>query len=238
MDIFLADENVVFSAAIVFMLIALLLELFSSGAISGLLDGMIPDVEVPDVDVEIPDVDIEIPDADVDADIGSDVGTGERAHVPALSKLFVWAKSKVPMLVYFIIFLAAFSITGLVTQFYVKRVFDHYLPSFIIVPIAFFLAIFFARYISKGLSKVVFKDETTAVSSESFVGHLATITTGIAKRGLKAEARLKDKHNQNHYVYVEPDENDAEFKAGEEVLLIKMEKNGTFRCIEDELKTN
>ena len=234
MDIFLADENIIFSAAICFMLMALLLEIVSSGVISGLLDGMIPDIEVPDVDVEVPDVDIEVPDVDVDAD----VSTGEGAHVPALSKLFVWAKSKVPMLVYFIIFLAAFSTTGLITQFYIKKGFGHYLPSFIIGPIAFFLAIFFARYVSKGLSKVIFKDETTAVSSESFIGHLATITTGTAKRGLQAEARLKDKHNQNHYVYVEPDEDGAEFKAGEEVLLIKMEKDGTFRCIEDELNTN
>lgn len=227
MELFLANENMAFSVALVFLIFVFLLEVISSGAISGMLDGLIPDVDA-DVDVEI-EVDVDV-DADVDADVGEGVG------VPALSKLFIWVKGKVPMLVYFIIFLSSFSAIGFVIQYYMKDKTGHYFPWFIIVPIAFIASILISRYISKLCSKIAFKDETMAVSSETFVGTLATITIGKTKRGLKAEARLTDIHGQTHYVFVEPEDDNAEFKAGEEVLLIRKEKDGTFRCIEDEFK--
>ncbi len=234
MELFLSTENTAFSVALVLLVLIFLLEVLSSGVISGFLDGLIPDfdadVDVPDIDV--PEIEIDI-DADADVDVEADVGEG--ASVPALSKLFIWVKGKVPMLVYFIIFLSSFSGIGLIGQFYIKKYTSHYFPWFIIVPASFVLSILISRYISKLCSHIAFKDESTAVSSDEFIGTLATITVGSTKRGLRAEARLKDKHGQQHLVYLEPEEDDAEFKAGDEVLIIRKEKDGTFRCIENEL---
>jgi len=219
MELFLASENTAFSVALAFMILVLILEVLSSGIISGMLDSLVPDI---DLDIDI----------DADMDIDADISGG--ADTPALSKIFIWTKDKVPMLVYFIIFLTVFSSIGFVTQYYVKRAIGHYLPWFFIVPSAFILSVLISRYISKLLSKIAFKDETTAVSSDSFVGSLATITTNVAKKGRRVEARLIDKHGQIHYVFIEPEDEGAEFKVGEEVLLIRKE-NDTFKCVENEL---
>jgi hypothetical protein len=225
MELFLASENMAFSVAVTFMVLVLLLEVLSSGIISGVLDSLIPDIDI-DTDVGT-DVDIE---ANIDTDVHV-VGN----NIPAISKVFIWTKDKVPMLVYFIILLSVFSIIGFITQYYVKKITGHYLPWFFSVPGALIIAVLISRYIARFFSRVIFKEETTAISSDDFVGHLATITVITAKVGKQVEARLTDKHNQIHYVFVEPEDKEAEFKVGEEVLLIRKEKDGSFKCVENEL---
>jgi len=230
MELFLANENMAFSTALVFLILVFILEVLSSGVISSMLDGLIPEVDInTDIDAEI--------DVGTDVDINSDINTetGEGTNVPTLSKLFIWVKDKVPMLVYFIIFLSIFCMIGFITQYFLKKITGYYLPWFFIVPGTFILSVLISRYISKFLSKFVFKDETTAVSSETFVGYLATITTSTAKRGKQVEARLTDGYGQLHYVYVEPEYKDAEFIVDEEVLLIRKRKDGSFNCVENEL---
>ena len=77
------------------------------------------------------------------------------------------------------------------------------------------------RVIGTGLAKLIPKDETTAVSTDSFVGRVATITLGTARKGEPAQAKLTDRHGQTHYVMVEPDSEDTVFEAGDSVLLIE-----------------
>ncbi|WP_334313545.1 OB-fold-containig protein [Psychrosphaera algicola] len=66
------------------------------------------------------------------------------------------------------------------------------------------------------------KEESSAVSKESFAGLLANITVGTAKLGQPAEAMIRDEFNQKHYVLVEPIEED-EFSQGENVVLVVKE---------------
>lgn len=64
------------------------------------------------------------------------------------------------------------------------------------------------------------KDETEAVSTDSFVGRIALITLGKAEKGNPAQARLKDRFGKSHYIMVEPETEDVVFEQGEQVLLI------------------
>lgn len=52
-------------------------------------------------------------------------------------------------------------------------------------------------------------------------GHRGTITQGTASRGKPAEAKIKDRHNNMHYLRVEPLEDDATFPQGSDVTLIR-----------------
>ena len=58
-------------------------------------------------------------------------------------------------------------------------------------------------------------------SKESLVGRVATITLGTAKHGHPAEAKVKDQHDQTHYLMVEPDALEQEFAQGTKVLLVR-----------------
>jgi hypothetical protein len=80
------------------------------------------------------------------------------------------------------------------------------------------------------LAKVMPRDETQSVSAQSFIGQVATIVLGTARPGSAAQARLRDKHGQTHYVMVEPDEADEQFDAGEAVLIVSQQGH-TYRVI-------
>jgi hypothetical protein len=74
------------------------------------------------------------------------------------------------------------------------------------------------------------KDETDAVSEQSFIGRVAVITLGNASHGSPAEAKLKDQHGQMHYVMVEPDLPNEAFSQGTAVILVR-QKGAHFTAI-------
>ena len=51
------------------------------------------------------------------------------------------------------------------------------------------------------------------------------ITQGTAARGKPAEAKIKDRHGNIHYVRVEPLDDDAVFPKGSDVRLIRKRGN-------------
>jgi hypothetical protein len=79
------------------------------------------------------------------------------------------------------------------------------------------------------LAKVMPRDETQSVSAQSFIGQVATIVLGTASVANPAQARLRDKHGQTHYVMVEPDDEDS-FEAGDSVLIVA-QAGPTYRVI-------
>lgn len=175
-----------------------LLELISAGAASGIIDSIIPDL-----------------DADIDTEIDTET------DIPALSRLLGWLRGgKVPLLIYLVCFLTTFSITGFIGQSISMGILERFLPTIIIIGPVFFVSVFITRSFCGMLSKVCIKDETSAVSRESFVGKIATITVGTAQIGKPAEAKLNDKYGNTHYVYVEPNEEGAEYPKGTQVLLL------------------
>ncbi len=159
-------------------------------AFSGLVDGALPEM-----------------DADID---GGD----------AIGKLFAWLYvGKVPVLIVFAAFLAGFGLSGLAMQSVIAGVFGSPLPALVAAPLAFFAALPLTRLLAGAIALILPREETDAVSSDTFVGRIAEIVRGEARMGAPAEAKLADGHGQTHYILVEPDEGGVAFAAGAEILI-------------------
>lgn len=194
-----AKANLPFTVALALMFFIAMLEgvgtLLGLG-VSSLLDSIAPDI-----------------DTDVDAEIDSASG---------LSRFLGWLQfGKVPVLVLLIVFLTSFGLIGLVLQSVMHDWFGRFLPAIVASVPAFFLALPVVRSLGGVVAKIFPQDETEAVSDKSFIGRVAVITLGTASSGSAAEARLQDQHGQTHYVMVVPDQADASFDQGTEVLLVK-----------------
>ncbi|MCH9813482.1 MAG: YqiJ family protein [Epsilonproteobacteria bacterium] len=194
----MSNQNILFFTAIVlFLLIAVLeglLTLIGFG-FSSFLDSLAPDF-----------------DLDTELDI-------TESKLPALTEFFGWVnKGRVPVLMLFILFLMFFGIYGLLLQALTGMIFSQYLVA---IP-AFFLTLVTIRVSSVYIAKVIPKDESSAISEESFIGYSATIVIGQAKLGRPAEAKFVDVNAHTQYIMVEPVE-DVVFKQGDEVLIVKKE---------------
>lgn len=218
-----ANDNIPFAVAAGLMLAIGLMELFTGSGLSEFLDNLIPDFDA-DIDVDV-DVDVDV-DADVDFD------------GPVLGRLFSWIKVKgVPVLVVFLCFLFCFASIGYLGQNLYHGITGHYIVWWLACIPSFILSLPFVRYMSLFLAKFLIKDITNAVSSDSFIGKLATIVTGTAKHGMPAEARLKDHHGNDHYIRVVPDEKTDEYPKGTKVYLVRrlQEGSSTFIAVKESL---
>lgn len=195
-ELILSGDNLPFTVALMLMLLLSLLELASLVGGVGLgtfLDSLGPD---------IPDVDL-----DVDAQAPTFLG---------------WlGLGKVPFAIILLIFLSSFGIVGIVLQALFRSVVGFYLPWFLAIWIPIFFTLPVIRVSSNFLSKYLIKDETDAVSEDTFVGKVAIIIRGTAKLGQPAEAKLQDRHGCTHYILVEPDKSGLEFEQFQQVLVIK-----------------
>lgn len=117
-------------------------------------------------------------------------------------------------------FLSAFGATGIAIQWLSLSVFGFALPgSFLVLP-AIFVAIPFTRASGLLVAKAIPKDESEAVSQREFIGKIATIIRGQAKRGQPAEAKVTDSHGMTHYLLVEPDDANEEFDQHDEIIVV------------------
>lgn len=83
------------------------------------------------------------------------------------------------------------------------------------------------------MEKVLPKDETAAVSVESFVGRVATIVIGTATHLRATEAKLVGPEGKIHYLQVVADVQEQSFSKGEEVLVVGRRSEGVFTVIEN-----
>ena len=220
-----ADANMPFAIALTVMLGIALLEgvaMLLGAGLSGFIDSMMPEF---DVDVDI--------DADLDYHAHAGVDASEVPAAAPLSKFLGWLRiGKVPILILLVILLTAFGIIGLIMQSMVHSLAGFYLPSFVASAAALTLSLPMMRICALGLEKVMPKDETTAVTEQSLVGRIATITLGTARKDSPAEAKVTDQHGLTHYVMLEPDEAGVEFNSGQDVLLIAYD-GSTYAAIEN-----
>lgn len=200
-DLFLMPENLPFAVAIALMLFIGLLEgvgMLLGFAISGILDNLVPDMEL-----------------EVDADIGDHGAFGE---------FLSWLRIReVPVIAILIAFLASFGATGLALQQILNSVLGFSLPSLVAAVIAFFLAFPGVRLFAGVLAKIMPRDETSAISTQTFIGRTATITLGTAKEGSPAEGKFRDQFGTTHYVMLAPDVAGEEFPQGSEMLIVRQD---------------
>jgi hypothetical protein len=224
-EFLMASENLPFTIALGLMVGLGVLEgvatLMGMG-VSGMLDSLLPEF---DVDI---DLDLDALGGAADGLAGADadgmhvVDAHAHSWLGALSRLLGWLHiGRVPILMLLVLFLLSFGLLGLVVQSLALNTLQAMLPAFIACVPAFVGGILFVRGAGGILYRVMPRDETDAVSEQTFVGRVARITLGTARHGFPAQARLRDQHGQTHYVMVEPDDPMQTFTAGADVLLVR-----------------
>lgn len=201
LSLMLASENLLFSIALVLMLMIAVLEgvaaLFGAG-VSSALESLLPESELS------PHTEVGSADADT-----------------ALSRFLGWLRiGEVPLLMLLVVFLSAFGLLGLLLQGTLHSLTGSLAPGWLAVPMVFLLSLPLVRLGGGVLQAIMPQDETTAVSADSLLGRIAVITLGTARFQYPAEARVKDQHGYNHYLQLEPDAEGDEFEQGTEVLLL------------------
>lgn len=223
-DFLFSEGNVLFIAALVAMLAIGLLEGLASivgVGFSNLIDSLIPNV---DVGIEVPDFG-DVPDAGV---LDGPLDTSS-----PLMKTLGWLRlGRIPFIVFLVVTLSIFGISGLSLQLFFHRLFGGYLPLLIAGPAALFVTLPLTRMSAMALERILPKDESSAITEASFIGRSATVVTGTARHGAPAQAKVRDEHGQSHYVMVEPDADQTEFEVGSKVLLVK-KQGAVFVCIVD-----
>ena len=159
-------------------------------------------------------------DADFDLDADGD-GLPDAGMFDGLLTLL--GIGRVPLTIWLALFLFLFAGIGLSVQELATSLTGSPLDSWLAAVIAGVAALPVTGVFARPLGRILPKDHTTAVSTESLIGRRATITDGVARTGSPARARVKDVHGQTHYVMVEPHETSSEIHAGDEVLLVRRE---------------
>lgn len=196
-----------FTAALMVMVLILLFELASAifgASATELLDNSLPDF---------------------------DPATPEGPEPGVLTSMMSWLYvGRAPLLILLAAFLTSFGLTGFILQGVWKGIFGFHIWSWLAAIPALAAALFFTRVIGRFFSRVMKQEESDAVSQASFVGKIAVVMRGEARRGFPAEAKLRDLAGATHYVLVEPDEENAVLPAGSEVLLTE-QAGAVFRAI-------
>ena len=138
---------------------------------------------------------------------------------------------KVPILVVLVIFLTTFTVIGYAAQFAARNSTGHFMPLALAAGVAFIAGFFAVRVLGSALSRMIPKDETSAVPDASLVGRIGTIVVGTARSGRPAEARIRDEHGMNQYVMVEPENPSETFESGARVLLVRHLSGRRFQAI-------
>ncbi|MCL2178073.1 MAG: YqiJ family protein [Proteobacteria bacterium] len=196
MSLFLAQQSLPFTIALIVMLVLTVLEgaslLVGGSGLSEMLDNVI--------------------DFDMDADAGI------HGHGGLLGWLHF---GRVPVLMLLILFLTSFGIAGLLIQMLANSIVGNFLPSWLASIGAFFASVPAVRAGGFMLEKILPKDESSAISLDALVGRAGIIVIGTARMGAAAQARVRDEHGRSHYVMVEPDNENSVFETGTEILLVK-----------------
>lgn len=148
-----------------------------------------------------------------------------------LDRVLGWLHiGKVPALVLLLLFLGGYTVFGYSLQMVAKGLFGGYLPAWLAGLVAVPAGMATVRALGALIAHIIPRDETSAVSEQGLIGRVGVIVAGGARRGLAAQARVKDSHGRSHYLMVEPDIDGESFDEGAQVLIVR--KVGAFyRCI-------
>ncbi len=157
-----------------------------------------------------------------DVDVQADADTGDVGSNSSLGKLFGWLNvGRVPIMILFVIFLTIFGLTGYALQGVTLEILGTMLPALLAALVAFFLSLPMVRVLGRSIGKLMPTDETEVISEDTFIGRIATITLGTAKKGRPARAKFKDNYGTTHLIMVEPEEEGEEFSEGNVILLVE-----------------
>lgn len=152
-----------------------------------------------------------------------EVDAGDSGAMEGLASIL--GIGRVPFLAWLAIFLLMFSGVGVTGQYLLDSMLGTMLLPLPAAALAVLPALLLTGVGARVLSPIVPRDETTAVHVDALLGKRGRIDIGSARRGHPARAVVKDIHGQPHNIMVEPHEDGAEFLAGDEVLLVRLEND-------------
>jgi hypothetical protein len=150
---------------------------------------------------------------------GQDASVDANSH-HGLDGLFLWINTgRLPLLILIILALGVFSIGGFLLQG-IAHAAGTALPVSIAAIAAAACSIPVIRSTSRGLARMIPRDETYAVSDADFVGKVAQVSVGPLDQGLPGRVRLKDAFGNWHTVAARASPDSQSLPVGASVLLV------------------
>jgi hypothetical protein len=144
----------------------------------------------------------------------------EGDHDGVVGGLFLWVNAgRLPLLILIIVALGVFSIAGFFLQG-VAHLAGTTIPVTLAALLAAALSLPAIRVSSRGIAKIIPRDESYAVNDDDFVGQVAEVSIGPLDQGLPGRVRLKDVFGNWHSVPARASADSASLPVGASVLLV------------------
>jgi hypothetical protein len=151
--------------------------------------------------------------------LGKDVAVEADSH-NGLGGLLLWINAgRLPLLILIILAFGVFSIEGFLLQG-IAHAAGTALPVSIAALAATAGSIPVIRITSRGIARIIPRDETYAVSDADFVGKVAMVSVGPLDQGLPGRVRLKDVFGNWHTVSARASRDSPALAVGTSVLLV------------------
>ena len=151
--------------------------------------------------------------------IGKDFALETESH-SAIGGLFLWINAgRLPLLILMILALGVFAIAGFLLQ-----AIAHSIGTAVPVTLAALAALAISlpaiRVTSRGIARIIPRDETYVVNEADFVGHVGEVSIGPLDQGLPGKVRLKDVFGNWHSVAARASPESTPLPVGASVLLV------------------
>jgi hypothetical protein len=151
--------------------------------------------------------------------IGKDFALETESH-SAIGGLFLWINAgRLPLLILMILALGVFAISGFLLQAIAHSV-GTAVPVTLAALAAMAISLPAIRFTSRGIARIIPRDETYAVNEADFVGHVAEVSIGPLDQGLPGKVRLKDVFGNWHSVAARASPESTPLPVGASVLLV------------------
>ena len=156
---------------------------------------------------------------------GTEVAVEADSH-NILGGLFLWVNAgRLPFLILFILALGLFSIIGFLLHGIAHGA-GITVPAWISALAAGAVSVPVIRSTSRGIARVIPRDESYAVDEADFVGHVGEVSIGPLDQGLPGRVRLKDVFGNWHTVSARAGPDVQALPVGASVLLVDRDAKG------------
>jgi hypothetical protein len=151
--------------------------------------------------------------------VGKDLAV-EADSDSGLGGMFLWVNAgRLPLLILIILALGMFSIAGFFMQGLAHGA-GLSIPASIAALAAAAFSLPAIRVTSRGIARIIPRDETYAVDQADFVGQVAEVSIGPLDQGLPGRVRLKDVFGNWHSLVARASPDSAPLPVGASVLLV------------------
>lgn len=151
--------------------------------------------------------------------IGKDFALETESH-SAIGGLFLWINAgRLPLLILMILALGVFAIAGFLLQAVAHGI-GTAVPVTLAALAAAAISLPAIRVTSRGIARIIPRDETYVVDEADFVGHVGEVSIGPLDHGLPGKVRLKDVFGNWHSVAARASPESTPLPVGASVLLV------------------